>query len=66
MAKYNPTCVRVLSTDQNRVWAMLVVLYTLGVVAFVVDSDMVAERVQSVVNMLWPCIKDVALGNTQS
>lgn len=66
MAECNHTCVRVLSTDQTRVWAMFVVLYTLGVVAFVVESDLVEERVQSAVNALWPCIRDVALGNHQS
>ena len=45
---------------------MFVVLYTLGVVAFVVESDLVEERVQSAVNALSPCIRDVALGNHQS
>lgn len=63
MAEYNPTCVRVLNTNQARVWAMLVVLYTLGVVAYVVESDKVAQRVQSVVDMLWPCMKEIALAN---
>lgn len=66
MVEYNPMCARVLTTDQTCVWAMLVALYTLGLVAFVVDSDAVAKRVQSAVNVLWPCIKEIALGNVQS
>lgn len=49
--------------DQITVWSMLLALYTVGVLGFVFDSDAVALRVQAIVDVLWPCVKRVALAN---
>lgn len=51
-----------LTGDQVIVWSILMALYTIGVLGFAVNSTVVGNRVQHIVDALWPCVRSVALG----
>ena len=53
-----------LTGDQVVVWSILMALYTVGVLGFAVESTIVGQRVQKIVDALWPCVKRVALGHS--
>lgn len=51
-----------LSGNQVMVWSMLSALYTIDLMGEALESDVVAERVEQVLRMLWPCVRHVAMG----
>lgn len=53
-----------LTGDQVVVWSILMALYTVGVVGFAAENTIVGQRVQKIVDALWPCVKRVALGHS--
>ena len=53
-----------LTGDQVAVWSTLMALYTVGVLGFATKSTVVGQRVQKIVDALWPCVKRVALGHS--